>query len=170
MRLLSVILCIRVPVNIYKWSGCWNNYPSSLLSLGISYFAECRFPCMQSTVSMLQWEGLFHHLGKVCGFLSGQCLDWCYHCLRSFALSSAGCLLWTKSWLLYEECNALQDDPAEDDIMTLDNGEEVYLWVGGRSSEEEIKLAFKSPQVCHKHWSQIIQPSSGRFFTCNTDW
>jgi Gelsolin repeat len=36
---------------------------------------------------------------------------------------------------------------AEDDIMILDNGEEVFLWVGGKSSEVEIKLAFKSVQV-----------------------
>ncbi|GAV09836.1 hypothetical protein RvY_19311 [Ramazzottius varieornatus] len=39
------------------------------------------------------------------------------------------------------------DDLAEDDIMILDNGEEVFLWVGGKSSEVEIKLAFKSAQV-----------------------
>lgn len=36
---------------------------------------------------------------------------------------------------------------ADDDIMILDNGEQVFLWLGTRCSEVEIKLAFKSAQV-----------------------
>lgn len=31
--------------------------------------------------------------------------------------------------------------------MILDNGELVFLWLGARSSEVEIKLAYKSAQV-----------------------
>jgi len=31
--------------------------------------------------------------------------------------------------------------------MVLDNGEQVFLWLGARSSEVEIKLAYKSAQV-----------------------
>ncbi|OQV19254.1 Protein flightless-1 [Hypsibius exemplaris] len=47
-----------------------------------------------------------------------------------------------------EKCaDFCQDDLADDDIMILDNGEEVFLWVGQKSSEVEIKLAFKSVQV-----------------------
>jgi len=41
----------------------------------------------------------------------------------------------------------LQDDLADDDIMILDNGEQVFLWLGARCSEVEIKLAYKSAQV-----------------------
>lgn len=40
-----------------------------------------------------------------------------------------------------------QDDLADDDIMILDNGEQVFLWLGARCSEVEIKLAYKSAQV-----------------------
>jgi hypothetical protein len=40
-----------------------------------------------------------------------------------------------------------QDDLADDDIMLLDNGEQVFLWLGSRCSEVEIKLAYKSAQV-----------------------
>lgn len=36
---------------------------------------------------------------------------------------------------------------ADDDIMILDNGEQVFLWLGARCSEVEIKLAYKSAQV-----------------------
>jgi len=36
---------------------------------------------------------------------------------------------------------------ADDDIMILDNGEQVFLWLGTRCSEVEIKLAYKSAQV-----------------------
>ena len=46
----------------------------------------------------------------------------------------------------------MQDDLADDDVMILDNGEQVYLWVGKKTSDVEIKLAFKSAQVssdCH---------------------
>ncbi len=31
--------------------------------------------------------------------------------------------------------------------MILDNGDQVYLWVGKKTSDIEIKLAFKSAQV-----------------------
>merc|ERR1712233_217161 len=34
-----------------------------------------------------------------------------------------------------------------DDIMILDTGEQVFLWMGPRCSEVEIKLAYKSAQV-----------------------
>lgn len=40
-----------------------------------------------------------------------------------------------------------QDDLADDDIMILDNGEQVFLWLGAKCSEVEIKLAYKSAQV-----------------------
>lgn len=41
----------------------------------------------------------------------------------------------------------MQDDLADDDIMILDNGEQVFLWLGAKCSEVEIKLAYKSAQV-----------------------
>jgi Gelsolin repeat len=40
-----------------------------------------------------------------------------------------------------------QDDLADDDVMILDNGEQVYLWIGKKTSDVEIKLGFKSAQV-----------------------
>lgn len=47
-----------------------------------------------------------------------------------------------------EKCSDFcQDDLADDDIMILDNGEQVFLWLGSRCSEVEIKLAYKSAQV-----------------------
>lgn len=47
-----------------------------------------------------------------------------------------------------EKCSDFcQDDLADDDIMLLDNGEHVFLWLGARCSEVEIKLAYKSAQV-----------------------
>lgn len=42
-----------------------------------------------------------------------------------------------------------QDDLADDDIMILDNGEQVFLWLGAKCSEVEIKLAYKSAQVIY---------------------
>lgn len=43
----------------------------------------------------------------------------------------------------------LQDDLADDDVMILDNGQQVFLWPGKKTSDVEIKLAFKSAQVCN---------------------
>jgi uncharacterized protein involved in tolerance to divalent cations len=43
--------------------------------------------------------------------------------------------------------NCVQDDLADDDVMILDNGTNVFLWVGKKTSDVEIKLAFKSAQV-----------------------
>ena len=40
-----------------------------------------------------------------------------------------------------------QDDLADDDAMILDTGDQVFLWIGKKTSDVEIKLAFKSAQV-----------------------
>lgn len=51
-----------------------------------------------------------------------------------------------------EKCTDFcQDDLADDDIMILDNGEQVFMWMGTGSSEVEIKLAYKSVQVYIQH-------------------
>ncbi|XP_052819033.1 protein flightless-1 homolog isoform X1 [Mya arenaria] len=51
-----------------------------------------------------------------------------------------------------EKCaDFCQDDLADDDVMILDNGQQVYLWVGKKTSDVEIKLAFKSAQVYIQH-------------------
>lgn len=47
----------------------------------------------------------------------------------------------------YNSC--FQDDLADDDIMILDNGEQIFLWLGSRCSEVEVKLAYKSAQVSY---------------------
>ncbi|XP_014203802.1 protein flightless-1 isoform X1 [Copidosoma floridanum] len=57
-----------------------------------------------------------------------------------------------------EKCTDFcQDDLADDDIMILDNGEQVFLWLGTRCSEVEIKLAYKSAQVYIQHM-RVKQP------------
>ncbi|XP_071129219.1 protein flightless-1 homolog isoform X5 [Mytilus edulis] len=51
-----------------------------------------------------------------------------------------------------EKCaDFCQDDLADDDGMILDNGEQVFLWVGKKTSDVEIKLTFKSAQVYIQH-------------------
>ncbi|XP_055380330.1 protein flightless-1 [Condylostylus longicornis] len=61
-----------------------------------------------------------------------------------------------------EKCSDFcQDDLADDDIMILDNGEQVFLWLGSKCSEVEIKLAYKSAQVYIQHL-RIKQPEKPR--------
>ncbi|XP_042294344.1 protein flightless-1 homolog [Sceloporus undulatus] len=51
-----------------------------------------------------------------------------------------------------EKCSDFcQDDLADDDIMLLDNGREVYMWVGSQTSQVEIKLSLKACQVYIQH-------------------
>ncbi|XP_073504572.1 protein flightless-1 homolog [Phyllobates terribilis] len=51
-----------------------------------------------------------------------------------------------------EKCSDFcQDDLADDDIMLLDNGIEVYMWVGSQTSQVEIKLSLKACQVYIQH-------------------
>uniref|UniRef100_A0A2K6G2Z0 FLII actin remodeling protein n=1 Tax=Propithecus coquereli TaxID=379532 RepID=A0A2K6G2Z0_PROCO len=51
-----------------------------------------------------------------------------------------------------EKCSDFcQDDLADDDIMLLDNGQEVYMWVGTQTSQVEIKLSLKACQVYIQH-------------------
>ncbi|KAL7745344.1 hypothetical protein ACLKA6_015362 [Drosophila palustris] len=61
-----------------------------------------------------------------------------------------------------EKCaDFCQDDLADDDIMILDNGEHVFLWMGPRCSEVEVKLSYKSAQVYIQHM-RIKQPERPR--------
>lgn len=46
-----------------------------------------------------------------------------------------------------ERIDFCQDDLSDDDIMILDNGSQVILWIGPKSSEVEIRLACKSAEV-----------------------
>lgn len=55
----------------------------------------------------------------------------------------------------------LQDDLADDDIMILDNGEQVFVWVGIRCSQVEKKLGLKSAQVYIQHL-RATQPERPR--------
>lgn len=58
-------------------------------------------------------------------------------------------------------CDFCQDDLADDDIMILDNGIQVFIWIGSRCSEVEIKLAYKSAQVYVQNM-RIKQPDRPR--------
>lgn len=47
-----------------------------------------------------------------------------------------------------EKCTDFcQDDLVDEDIMLLDNGAQLFIWLGVRCSEMEVKLAHKSAQV-----------------------
>ncbi|KAH0563744.1 hypothetical protein KQX54_005520, partial [Cotesia glomerata] len=65
-------------------------------------------------------------------------------------------------FMISEKCSDFcQDDLADDDIMILDNGEQVFLWLGAHCSEVEIKLAYKSAQVYIQHL-RVTQPEKPR--------
>lgn len=61
-----------------------------------------------------------------------------------------------------EKCiDFCQDDLADEDIMILDNGDQVFVWVGSRCSDVEIKLALKSATVYVQNM-RIKQPDRPR--------
>jgi len=82
-----------------------------------------------------------------------------------------------------EKCSDFcQDDLAQDDIMILDSGEHVFLWMGPGCSEVEIKLSYKSAQVYiqnlrakqpdkpRKLFLTIMGKESKRFTRCFHAW
>lgn len=46
--------------------------------------------------------------------------------------------------------NFKQEDLDEDDVMVLDSGDEIYVWVGVKSTEEEHKLGKRMAEECSK--------------------
>jgi len=51
-----------------------------------------------------------------------------------------------------EKCSDFcQDDLADDDVMMLDSGHELFIWMGPNASDIEKKLALKSAQVYIQH-------------------
>ncbi|KAK7075215.1 hypothetical protein SK128_020054 [Halocaridina rubra] len=58
-----------------------------------------------------------------------------------------------------------QDDLADDDTMILDDGGNVFLWLGSKASEVEIKLALKSSQVYVQNM-RVKQPELPRKLLC----
>ncbi|XP_074638252.1 protein flightless-1 homolog [Acropora palmata] len=55
-----------------------------------------------------------------------------------------------------EKCSDFcQDDLASDDVMILDTGHEVFVWMGPQSSDVERKMAIKSTQVYIQHLMQL---------------
>lgn len=61
-----------------------------------------------------------------------------------------------------EKCpDFCQDDLSDEDIMILDNGTQTFIWIGSRSSDGEIKMAYKSAQVYVQNM-RIKQPELPR--------
>ncbi|MPC08934.1 Protein flightless-1 [Portunus trituberculatus] len=58
-----------------------------------------------------------------------------------------------------------QDDLADDDTMILDDGAHVFLWLGSKASDVEIKLALKSAQVYVQNL-RVKQPDMPRKLLC----
>lgn len=63
----------------------------------------------------------------------------------------------------------VQDDLDDDDIMILDNGDLVFLWLGFHASDVELKLAYKAAQVGHfffefLFWKYLVFSMSARYF------
>ncbi|KAL3116089.1 hypothetical protein niasHT_007389 [Heterodera trifolii] len=54
-----------------------------------------------------------------------------------------------------------QDDLESEDVMIVDNGETIFLWLGEQASEVEVKLAYKAAQVYCGHM-QMKQPDRPR--------
>ncbi|CAJ0942651.1 unnamed protein product, partial [Mesorhabditis belari] len=54
-----------------------------------------------------------------------------------------------------------QDDLNDDDVMILDNGIIVYLWLGSKASDVEIKLSYKAVNVYTAHL-RMKQPDRPR--------
>uniref|UniRef100_A0A914NVF2 Gelsolin-like domain-containing protein n=1 Tax=Meloidogyne incognita TaxID=6306 RepID=A0A914NVF2_MELIC len=54
-----------------------------------------------------------------------------------------------------------QEDLENDDVMIVDDGNFVYIWLGTGASEVEIKLAYKAAQVYCGH-IQMKQPERPR--------
>ncbi|KAK3858495.1 hypothetical protein Pcinc_035323 [Petrolisthes cinctipes] len=65
-----------------------------------------------------------------------------------------------------EKCSDFcQDDLADDDTMILDDGIQVFLWLGSKASDVEIKLALKSAQVYVQNL-RVKQPDLPRKLLC----
>jgi hypothetical protein len=41
-------------------------------------------------------------------------------------------------------------DLVDDDVMVLDSGHEIYVWIGLHSTDKEREAGFKIAQVCTK--------------------
>ncbi|CAH3013556.1 unnamed protein product [Porites evermanni] len=66
-----------------------------------------------------------------------------------------------------EKCSDFcQDDLASDDVMILDTGHEVFVWMGPQSSDVERKMAIKSTQVYIQHLMQLDSSSPIRKLRC----
>lgn len=65
-----------------------------------------------------------------------------------------------------EKCSDFcQDDLADDDTMILDDGTHVFLWLGSKASDVEIKLALKSAQVYVQNL-RVKEPTRPRKLLC----
>ncbi|KAM7535541.1 hypothetical protein Aperf_G00000097873 [Anoplocephala perfoliata] len=61
-----------------------------------------------------------------------------------------------------EKCaDFCQDDLVNDDVMMLDNGEQIYLWLGRKTSDVEVKLSLQAAKLYKEHMSRA-QPSRPR--------
>uniref|UniRef100_A0A5K3ERA7 Protein flightless-1-like protein n=1 Tax=Mesocestoides corti TaxID=53468 RepID=A0A5K3ERA7_MESCO len=61
-----------------------------------------------------------------------------------------------------EKCaDFCQDDLVNDDVMMLDTGDQIYLWLGRKTSDVEVKLSLQAAKLYKEHMSRA-QPSRPR--------
>lgn len=66
-------------------------------------------------------------------------------CYRHIRLCFVLCLGY---FTITEKCaDFCQEDLPDDDVMLLDSGAHVFVWVGRRASDVELKLALRSAQL-----------------------
>jgi hypothetical protein len=46
---------------------------------------------------------------------------------------------------------------ADDDVMILDNGEQVFLWVGRKTSDVEMKLAYGGHRLIFQKYKKSFK-------------
>ncbi|KAL3319926.1 hypothetical protein Ciccas_001406 [Cichlidogyrus casuarinus] len=61
-----------------------------------------------------------------------------------------------------EKCSDFcQDDLADDHVMLLDSGTQIFLWLGRRTSDVEVKLSLQAARL-YKDYCTQVQPSMPR--------
>lgn len=65
--------------------------------------------------------------------------------------------------MVTEKCaDFCQEDLLDDDVMLLDSGANVFMWVGRRASDVEIKMGLKSAQLYVNYCNKLAQKDRPR--------
>lgn len=154
--------------NIFVWIGkkCNNKERSEAMRIGQQFLAENNYPDWTQVVRVIEGGEVSEFTQYFQGWRGTGELN--RRLIRSIPARLFHATLSPNHKVSMEEImDFKQEDLVEDDVMVLDDGNNIYIWVGKDADDIERETCLKAAAVSARHFVTSIE--SFMLFFCNSN-